>query len=186
MSEEEATIATALLFLGSFLFTAVLLLVLWCIPKTREAMKRGDEEWRAFLYKRDGATAISDVDEMTGDEFERVTVRVLKANGYTFVTKTVASGDYGIDVTAEKNGKKYAFQCKRYSGNVGVKAVQEAYSGAKMYHADVAAVITNSSFTPNAQNMAKEIGVLLIDRNGLIKLMRNAERGGPEDGVDQL
>lgn len=172
--------------LCSYVVCALIIAVLFIMPKTRAAMKRGDEEWRAFLYKRDGVNEVSYVDEMTGDEFERVTVRVLKANGYKFVTKTPISGDYGIDVTAEKNGKKYAFQCKRYNGNVGVKAVQEAYSGAKMYHADVAAVITNSSFTPNARKMAKEIGVLLIDRNGLIKLMRNAERGGPEDGVDQL
>ena len=174
-----------LVILCSYAVCAIIIAVLFLNPKARAAMKRGDKEWRAFLYKRDGAIEISNIDEMTGDEFERITARVLKANGYKFVTKTIASGDYGIDVTAEKDGKKYAFQCKRYTGNVGIKAVQEAYSGAKMYHADVAAVITNSSFTPNAQKMAKEIGVLLIDRNGLVKLMRSAE-GGPEDGMDQL
>lgn len=132
------------------------------------------------------SATLKEIDDMTGEEFEAFVSSLLMKDGYRAVSATKYSGDYGIDVTAEKNGKKYAFQCKRYSGNVGVKAIQEAYSGAKMYHADVAAVITNSSFTPNARKMAKEIGVLLIDRNGLIKIMRNAERGGPEDGVDQL
>ena len=118
-----------------------------------------------------------DVDLMSGGEFEKYTVRLLKSNGYTNVEKTKTSGDYGIDVTARKDGKKYAFQCKCYQGKVGVHAVQEAFSGAKMYRADVAAVITNSTFTPNARKMAKEIGVLLIDRDRLEKLMKKAELG---------
>lgn len=121
--------------------------------------------------------SLSDIDLMSGDEFEKYTVRLLKSNGYTNVEKTKTSGDYGIDVTARKDGKKYAFQCKCYQGNVGVRAVQEAFSGAKMYRADVAAVITNSRFTPNARKMAKEIGVLLIDRNSLENLMKKAKFG---------
>ena len=124
--------------------------------------------------------SISDIDLMSGDEFEKYTVRLLKSNGYTNVEKTKTSGDYGIDVVARKDGKKYAFQCKCYQGSVGVHAVQEAFSGAKMYRADIAAVITNSRFTPNAQKMAKEIGVQLFDRNLLINLMNKAEFGDDE------
>lgn len=180
MTDQEATRVVILLFAGSILFTLILLAVLWCIPKTRSAMKKSEEEWRRLSYKRNKNRYIEDVDKMSGDEFERFSVRLLEAVGFGLVEKTKTSGDYGIDVVARKDGKKYAFQCKCYQGSVGVHAVQEAFSGAKMYRADVAAVITNSRFTPNAQKMAKEIGVQLFDRKLLIKLMNKAELG---DGI---
>ena len=169
---------------GSYLFVFILLAVLWCIPKTREAMKKGSEETRRLSYQRNKRRFIEDIDEMSGEEFEKFSVKLLEAIGFWLVEKTKTSGDYGIDVTARKDGKKYAFQCKCYQGKVGVHAVQEAFSGAKMYRADVAAVITNSLFTPNARKMAKEIGVLLIDRDRLEKLMKKAELGLSVDDLN--
>lgn len=66
---------------------------------------------------------------MTGIEYESRVADYLKSKGYWGVKVTQASGDYGIDVTAHKNGKKYAVQCKYYSQPVGIAAVQEAVAG---------------------------------------------------------
>ena len=55
-----------------------------------------------------------------------------------------ASNDYGIDILAKRKNTSYAIQCKRYSGNVGNKAVQETGLGMDFYHCDAAAVITNT------------------------------------------
>lgn len=41
---------------------------------------------------------------------------------------TKASGDGGVDLILLKDGIKTAVQCKRYSGNVGVSAIQEVYA----------------------------------------------------------
>ena len=60
---------------------------------------------------------------MTGIEYESRVADYLKSKGYWGVKVTQASGDYGIDVTAHKNGKKYAVQCKYYSQPVGIAAV---------------------------------------------------------------
>ena len=55
---------------------------------------------------------------LTGVEYERRVAAYLKRKGYWGVKVTQASGDYGIDITAHKHGKKYAIQCKYYSHKV--------------------------------------------------------------------
>ena len=47
---------------------------------------------------------------MTGHDYEHLVARYLRSNGYSRVTVTKASGDYGSDVIAYKDGKKYAIQ----------------------------------------------------------------------------
>lgn len=100
---------------------------------------------------------------MTGEEFERYIAKKLRAKGYHNVQLTPVTGDYGVDITANKGGVRYAFQCKRYAVPVGVKAVQEVFSGSRQYGADRAVVVTNSSYTPNAKTLASTLGVTLLD-----------------------
>ena len=99
---------------------------------------------------------------MTGIEYESRVADYLKSKGYWGVKVTQASGDYGIDVTAHKNGKKYAVQCKYYSQPVGIAAVQEAVAGKVHYGCTEAMVVTNITFTPAAETLAKENGVILL------------------------
>lgn len=119
---------------------------------------------------------INEIDQMDGYEFEKFVAGLLRRNGFTDITVTSESGDYGVDVTAKKGGKKYAVQCKCYTGSVGVKAVQEVNSGSAMYGAEVAVVITNSHFTPAAMNMARNLGVLLWNREDLMRLMGKQQK----------
>lgn len=99
---------------------------------------------------------------MTGYEYEHAVAEYLSTHGYTNVEVTQASNDWGIDVTAHKDGNKYAVQCKYYSSSVGVSAVQEAVAGMTMYDCNVAMVVTNNTFTPAAQTLAKKNGVILL------------------------
>ena len=66
------------------------------------------------------------LDEMEGVEFEQYCAELLRNRGFIDVKLTKASGDFGVDILAEKDGVTYAIQCKRYADPVGVKAVQEA------------------------------------------------------------
>ena len=84
---------------------------------------------------------------------------------------TKASGDFGVDILAEKDGVTYAIQCKRYADPVGVKAVQEAFAGREYYDRMVGAVLTNQYFTPAARKLADKIGVVLWDRDMLEELL---------------
>lgn len=123
-------------------------------------------------YNNDIIAELEKIDDMEGHDFEYYCAGLLKANGFTNVTVTQGSGDYGIDVLAEKDGVSYAIQCKCYSGTVGNKAVQEAYSGKSYYNRMVAVVITNNTFTSAAKETAEKNNVLLWDRTKLTELLR--------------
>ena len=112
-----------------------------------------------------------DVDSMGGHEFEHFCAELLKSNGYKNVEVTSGSGDYGVDILAEKDGITYAIQCKRSDTPIGNKAIQEIYSGRSFYNRHVGVVITNNSFTPAAKETANKNNVLLWDRDRLNELM---------------
>lgn len=110
---------------------------------------------------------IKELDEIEGHEFEYYCAELLKKRGFIEVTVTKGSGDYGIDVLAEKDGVTYGIQCKAYTGPVGVKAVQEAFAGKEYYDRMVGAVLTNQYFTKPAVEAAKKLKILLWDRGYL-------------------
>lgn len=105
------------------------------------------------------------LDTMEGQEFEYYCANLLAANGFIEVEVTKGSSDYGIDILAEKDGVTYAIQCKRYTGLVGVKAVQEAYAGRDYYDRMVGAVMTNQYFTKPAAEAARKLKILMWDRD---------------------
>lgn len=108
---------------------------------------------------------------MSGIEFEYFIAELLKQRGFYNVRVTEASGDYGVDIVAMKEGHIWAIQCKKYSGSVGVSAVQEVFSGKQFYNCDKAVVITNSTFTQSARNLALKTNVELWDKNILELLL---------------
>ena len=99
---------------------------------------------------------------MTGLEYEKLVAKYLRRHGYFNVSVTKASGDYGVDVIAHKGTHRYAVQCKCYSNEVGLEAVQEAVAGKAMYKCDRAMVVTNATFTKAASELACENNVILL------------------------
>ena len=66
---------------------------------------------------------------------------------------------------------KYAFQCKWYSYDVGIKPVQEIYAGKAYYGAYIAVVVRNFYLSNNAHELAEKTDVQIWDRDYLIKLV---------------
>ena len=87
------------------------------------------------------------VDQMEGHEFERFIADMLYKLGYRKVEVTRGSGDQGVDVLAEKEGIRYAVQCKCYSSDLGNTPVQEVNAGKMICHCHVGVVVTNRYFT---------------------------------------
>lgn len=104
------------------------------------------------------------IDCMEGHEFEFWCADALRKLGYHHVEVTPGSGDQGVDVLAQKDGIKYAVQCKRYSSDLGNKPVQEVHAGKAIYHCHVGVVITNQHFTIGAKELAAATDTLLWDR----------------------
>ena len=82
-----------------------------------------------FLLHRAKKKMPASMDLLEGHDFEVYCAELLKRRGFQEVEITKGSGDYGVDILAEKEGVTYAIQCKRYTAPVGVKAVQEADAG---------------------------------------------------------
>lgn len=114
------------------------------------------------------ASGIADIDLMDGRQFEERLAAHFRQQGYA-VDLTPYRGDFGADLIIERDGFRTAVQAKRWKDNVGVGAVQEIVSARAYYGCHNAMVVTNSSFTQAAQQLAAANGVTLWDRGGLIR-----------------
>jgi restriction system protein len=124
-------------------------------------------------------SGITDIDKMDGRQFEHYLGQLFKGHGY-IVNVTKSAGDYGADLVISKDGKKTVVQAKRYSKNVGLKAVQEAHSSITYYGASEAWVVSNSNYTVAAISLAKSNNVRLITRNELIEMILKMNPGSAE------
>ena len=108
----------------------------------------------------------------TGVDFENFLRDIFTKVGYT-TSSIKASGDRGADLILTRNNVKYVVRAKFNSKPVGNTAIQEAYTAKCIYSADIAAVITNSTFTAQAKEDAKSVNVALVNGDEL-NLLVNA------------
>lgn len=141
--------------------------------KRKEKEKKEKEKKKNINHNRVNIN-INSIDLLTGIQFEKFLGEFFKKQGYR-VTITKASGDQGVDLLLYKDQRKIAVQCKRFkpSNRVGNTAIQEVVTGKIFYDCTEAWVITTSTYTPHAILLANKVGVKLIDRNALIKLLKS-------------
>ncbi|QTD40830.1 restriction endonuclease [Sporosarcina sp. Te-1] len=134
--------------------------------------------WRSVRFsKRMKRSGIAEIDQMTGRQFEEYVGILFKNQGYG-VTYTPTTGDFGADLILKKGNEVVVVQAKRYKQSVGIKAVQEVIPAIKMYNANAAWVITNSTYTKQVRELAKRNRVRMIDRDELIRMsieLKNSE-----------
>ncbi len=106
----------------------------------------------------------------TGTQFELYLVNLFKDLGYK-VKHNGKAGDQGCDLIVKKDDYIYAIQAKYYTGKLSNTPVQEIAGSLKYYNANQGVVVTNSSFTPGAEELAKANNVILIDGRDLKKLI---------------
>lgn len=123
------------------------------------------------------------IDLMEGHQFESWCADALKSIGFCNVSVTPGSGDQGVDILADKDGVKYAFQCKRYTSDLGNTPIQEVHSGKDYYHRHVGVVITNRLFTSGAIALATETGTLLWDRGWITNYLYQKHSGIPGETI---
>jgi hypothetical protein len=129
---------------------------IWDDKETIEELKRADiglkENFRNF--------SPYEFEEFIADLFEKL--------GYS-AWKTSDSGDYGVDVVAEKNGKKYAIQVKRHkiTNKVGSPTVRDTLGSKHKIDADKTVIVTTSYFTKPAWEQAENSPIELWNKNTL-------------------
>lgn len=154
------------------------------IQRLKEAKGRWDYSYHKEI---DGKPAItlsdgalrSDIDNLTGEEFESLIGELLTKMGYGVET-TKKTGDGGIDLIVYNQqpivGGKYIVQCKRYApdNHVGVVPVRELFGVMHAENANKGIVITTSYFTRQAKEFAEDKArglIELIDRDRLVGLI---------------
>lgn len=100
---------------------------------------------------------------MDGNGYEDWCASWLRRQGFRNVQKTKASHDQGIDLIAQRGNLSWGFQCKYYSSSIGNEAIMQAYAGKAYYGLDKAGVITNSTFTASAVQLAEQTDIILYE-----------------------
>ena len=119
---------------------------------------------------------LKQLDEMDGHQFEYACADILKANGYKHVKVTRSSGDFGVDIIAEKDKVRYAIQCKRYNHKLDNTPIQEVVGGLAYYQCDKGAVMTDQYFTEPAKQLAQVNDIELLDRDTLSHMVDKTEK----------
>jgi restriction system protein len=163
--------------INSLIFAPIILLIfgssciLWVIVKTVSLYKKEKRLQVALL-----SSHISEINSLTPTGFEEWVALVFRTKGYATIL-TPASCDYGIDVIISKNGHSIGIQVKKYTGNVGVKAVQEVLAGLNYYSLNEGWVITSSQgFTRQAITLAACNNIKLYAYNDLAILLSNLQQ----------
>lgn len=132
--------------------------------------------WTEAGGRRAKLPDISDVDEMSGGEFERFVGRLMEQRGWS-VDQRGGSGDFGADLIAHAAADRIVVQAKRRkpSNAVGPGVIRKTV-GAREYHdCTQAMVVTNSGFSRAATKTAEKTNVRLVDREELRRWVRSVE-----------
>jgi restriction system protein len=134
----------------------------------------------AIRIRRDrvfhGATLRS-IDAMDGTQFEEFLAVLFVHLGYR-VQHVGMSHDFGADLVLTSPRQRIVVQAKRYAGNVGIGAVQEALGAVHYYRGTRGMVVASGGFTESARELAARSGVELWDRQRLAAVLaRTAARG---------
>ncbi|MDY6114089.1 MAG: restriction endonuclease [Alloprevotella sp.] len=123
--------------------------------------------------RRGIAQKIEDLLSLSPREFEEYVGQLYKSMGYK-VEVTPYSNDKGIDVIMYKDDTKYVIQCKRYKGTVGSPDIQKFIGAIDHAKADKGIFVTTGMFSFEAEKMASDHPIILINRIDLGKLIMNA------------
>lgn len=118
-------------------------------------------------------SGIAEIDVMDGRTFEERLGVLFRALGYS-VEQTRYRSDYGADLVVAKDGVRTVVQAKRWTKNVGIKAVQEAHAAAAMYRCTRSMVVTNRYYSRAAKELACANHVTLWDRDDLVRALASA------------
>ena len=136
-----------------------------------------DELDRNFTLKSiHSSSTVRRFNDLDGAGFEALIKRLYEGAGYT-AQITGRTGDQGGDLVVVREDAKKVIQAKlRRNMSVGNDAVQQVIAAKGIYNSPDAVVITNSTFTPEADELARVHGVELVD--GKVLRMRLQETLG--------
>mgnify|MGYP002557505488 FL=1 len=122
-----------------------------------------EKQARAFKY--------SLINVETGEEFELYLQNLFRELNYK-VKHCGKSGDQGGDLIVKKGNITYVIQAKYYTHKLDNTPIQEVVGAIRFYNANRGVVITNSTFTKKAIELANTNRIILINGDDLEKLTK--------------
>jgi methionyl aminopeptidase len=111
---------------------------------------------------------------MSGTEFEKFLARLFSRMGYTDIRLTPANDQGGDILCVSPSGTEIVIQAKRWKGTVGNSAVQELLGALVHYDRREGMVVTNSTFTVAARELATKARLLLCDGTWLAEQIKRS------------
>ena len=127
----------------------------------RDARKRREIAPSAELHRR-RMQSVQQLYGMMGHQFEHYRADLFRRQGFD-ASVTKGSNDQGIDAVLEKDGDRVAVHARLHRNTVPNSAVQQAYAVMAHYGAPEAWVVTPSTYSKNARELARSSGVRLVD-----------------------
>ncbi len=126
---------------------------------------------RAVSRRVDRVTAAAEFDTLTPGEFEQAVADLCRRDGCRDVRVVGGAGDLAADVLATlPDGRRVLVQCKRYAPGTRVSSPDVQQVGGTysvVHHAELAIVVTTSSFTAAARSYARTADIRLVDGHQL-------------------
>lgn len=147
-------------------------LATWRISAARRRRKEL-AEWQRRQYELEviRSREIAPYLSMNARQFEEALAFLCGRDGCTGARVVGGTGDLGADViAATPSGHRLVIQAKRYQeGNLVTGPDLQKFGGTcyAVHRADLAVVITTSSFTKQARDYAAQVGIALLDRQAL-------------------
>lgn len=115
-------------------------------------------------------------------QFEKIVALAYQKLGYAVTRRGGANPDGGIDLVVERNGQRWAVQCKQWkTWNVGVKAVREFLGALTDAGIQKGVFITLCGYTGEAKQLAEKHGIEIINETGLAQMLESTSaRFDPE------
>lgn len=157
-------------YLLGFLLVGVAVTVGLRLWRAGRLARGRDRVWRQEEAVRAGRRTLTEVDAMTGTEFEELVADLCRRDGCTEVRRVGGAGDNGADVLGRlPDGRTMVVQCKRYAPNRAIpnRELRELLGARLHFGADVAVFVTTSRFTGPSERFALEHDILVVHRDHL-------------------
>src|SRR5207247_6474801 len=131
--------------------------------------------WRQRLF--DHVDDLADIEHGTWGRFEGMAAELLRREGYDQVVERGGfKRDFGVDIEANKNGRKVIVQCRRWRNRVlGVSEVYQVAGVVARHGASSGILVTTGKFTLPAKQEAPHCHVELIEGPEFVNRLRRAE-----------
>lgn len=150
--------------------------------KRTPSQPRSTVLWPDFVPKsKPEIKPIERLREIDWFQFERFVAYVYRQRGYNVTRKGGANPDGGIDMVIEKDGQRFAVQCKHWKKwSVGEKVVREFLGALKDSGIEKGIFVSLNDYTGPAKQLAERQGIQLINEPGLWRLADGLDLRNPE------